>query len=198
MLKPFFAEIWVLSVALVFSGSFPSREALESFGSYPCHPVRIPSSARGHASGPFRRPAAGSLFCLPACAARRLRFHTFGGPSANAELRPGGGASRLASPSVTRAGYGKFNETEITTMYQNKAILMGFLGSDAEVRTGKNNQKFTTFSVATKTLLQKQRNRRIPLAHRMASLHRLRQVRRVRGHAQEGRHIQVEGEISPH
>jgi single-strand DNA-binding protein len=36
-------------------------------------------------------------------------------------------------------------------MYQNKAILMGFLGNDAEVRTGKNNQKFTAFSLATKT-----------------------------------------------
>ena len=36
-------------------------------------------------------------------------------------------------------------------MYQNKAILIGFLGNDAEVRTGKNNQKFTTFSLATKT-----------------------------------------------
>jgi len=36
-------------------------------------------------------------------------------------------------------------------MYQNKATLMGFLGGDAEVRTGKNDQKFTTFSLATKT-----------------------------------------------
>jgi single-strand DNA-binding protein len=36
-------------------------------------------------------------------------------------------------------------------MYQNKAILMGFLGNDAELRTGKNDQKFTTFSIATKT-----------------------------------------------
>ena len=36
-------------------------------------------------------------------------------------------------------------------MFQNKAILMGFLGNDAEVRTGKNDQKFTTFSLATKT-----------------------------------------------
>jgi single-strand DNA-binding protein len=34
-------------------------------------------------------------------------------------------------------------------MTQNKAILIGFLGSDAEVRTGKNDQNFTTFSVAT-------------------------------------------------
>jgi single-strand DNA-binding protein len=34
-------------------------------------------------------------------------------------------------------------------MTQNKAILIGFLGNDAEVRTGKNDQNFTTFSVAT-------------------------------------------------
>jgi single-strand DNA-binding protein len=52
---------------------------------------------------------------------------------------------------VTRAGYGKFNETENTIMYQNKVTLIGFLGGDAEVRTGKNDQKFTTFSLATKT-----------------------------------------------
>jgi single-strand DNA-binding protein len=36
-------------------------------------------------------------------------------------------------------------------MYLNRATLIGYLGNDAEVRTGKNNQKFTTFSVATKT-----------------------------------------------
>ena len=36
-------------------------------------------------------------------------------------------------------------------MYQNKAILMGFIGADAEVRTGKSDQKFTTFSLATKS-----------------------------------------------
>jgi single-strand DNA-binding protein len=36
-------------------------------------------------------------------------------------------------------------------MYQNKAILIGFLGNDAEVRTSKSDQKFTTFSLATKT-----------------------------------------------
>jgi single-strand DNA-binding protein len=36
-------------------------------------------------------------------------------------------------------------------MYLNRATLIGYLGGDAEVRTGKNDQKFTTFSVATKT-----------------------------------------------
>jgi single-strand DNA-binding protein len=34
-------------------------------------------------------------------------------------------------------------------MYKNKAELMGFLGNDAEVRTGKNDSKFTTISLAT-------------------------------------------------
>src|SRR5260370_39225236 len=38
----------------------------------------------------------------------------------------GGGASRLASPSVTLAGHGQFNETEIATMYQNEVTLIGF------------------------------------------------------------------------
>src|ERR1044072_9355606 len=59
-------------------------------------------------------------------------------------------ASRLAWPSVTRAGYGKFNETEITTMYQNKVTLIGFLGNDAEVRTN-NDRSLTNLSVATKS-----------------------------------------------
>jgi len=36
-------------------------------------------------------------------------------------------------------------------MYLNRATLIGYLGGDAEVRTGKNDQKFTTFSLATKT-----------------------------------------------
>ena len=34
-------------------------------------------------------------------------------------------------------------------MYKNKAELMGFLGNYAEVRTGKNDSKFTTISLAT-------------------------------------------------
>jgi single-strand DNA-binding protein len=35
-------------------------------------------------------------------------------------------------------------------MYQNKVTLIGFLGSDPEVRTAKN-RSFTTFSLATKS-----------------------------------------------
>ena len=36
-------------------------------------------------------------------------------------------------------------------MFLNRATLIGYLGGDAEVRTGKNDQKFTTLSIATKT-----------------------------------------------
>jgi single-strand DNA-binding protein len=35
-------------------------------------------------------------------------------------------------------------------MYLNNATLTGFLGSDAETRTTKNNTTFTVFSLATK------------------------------------------------
>ena len=71
-------------------------------------------------------------------------------------------------------------------MYLNKVTLMGFLGSDAVVRTGKNNQQFTTLSLATKSSYKDKEtgkyNERTEW-HR----HRLRQARRVRRQAQEGR-----------
>ncbi len=60
----------------------------------------------------------------------------------------------LALPCVTRAGYGKFNETETTTMYQNKVTLIGFTGADAGVRTN-DNRSLTTLSVATKSSYKK-------------------------------------------
>jgi single-strand DNA-binding protein len=34
-------------------------------------------------------------------------------------------------------------------MNKNRAEIMGFMGKDAEVRTGSNDKQFTTFSVAT-------------------------------------------------
>jgi hypothetical protein len=46
-----------------------------------------PASCSVTASGSIRRPAAGSLFCF-GYAALRVTASTFGGPSANAELRP--------------------------------------------------------------------------------------------------------------
>ena len=60
----------------------------------------------------------------------------------------------LASRRVTRAGYGKYNETEITTMYKNNVTLIGFIGNDAEVRTN-SDRSLTTLSLATKSSYKK-------------------------------------------
>jgi hypothetical protein len=46
-----------------------------------------PASCSVTASGSIRPPAAGSLFCFR-CAALQVTVSTFGGPSANAGLRP--------------------------------------------------------------------------------------------------------------
>jgi single-strand DNA-binding protein len=89
---------------------------------------------------------------------------------------------------VTRAGYGKFNETEITTMYQNKVTLIGFLGNDAEVRTN-NDRSLTTLSLATKSSYKKD-GKYIEHTewHRCVVFGKL-------GELKKGAHIQVEGEL---
>ena len=104
--------------------------------------------------------------------------------------------TRIASPGVTRADR-EFKNGD-TKMYQNKAILIGFLGGDAEVRTGKNNQKFTTLSLATKTSYKDKESGEYISHTEWHRSHRLRQVRRVRGHAQEGRAHPDRGRDSPH
>jgi single-strand DNA-binding protein len=99
----------------------------------------------------------------------------------------------LALPCVTRAGYGKFNETEITTMYQNKVTLIGFLGNDAEVRTN-DNRSFTTFSLATKSsykkdgkyISQTEWHRCVVFGKKLAEF---------AGTLKKGAHLQVEGEL---
>jgi single-strand DNA-binding protein len=80
-------------------------------------------------------------------------------------------------------------------MYQNKAILIGFLGNDAEVRTGKNNQKFTTLSLATKTSYKdKESGEYISHTewHRSIVFGKLGEFAAT---LKKGAHIQIEGEI---
>ena len=80
-------------------------------------------------------------------------------------------------------------------MYQNKAILMGFLGIDAEIRTGKNDQKFTTFSLATKTSYKNKESGEY-ISH--TEWHRCIVFGKFGEFAatlKKGAHIQVEGEI---
>src|SRR6202046_3307663 len=98
----------------------------------------------------------------------------------------------LALRRVTRAGYGRFNETEITTMYQNKVTLIGFLGNDAEVRAN-NDRSLTTLSLATKSSYKKD-GKYVEHTewHRCVVFGKLGEFA---AKLQKGAHILVEGEI---
>jgi single-strand DNA-binding protein len=93
---------------------------------------------------------------------------------------------------VTRAGYGKFNETEITTMYSNKVTLIGFIGADAEVRTN-NDRSLTTLSLATKSSYKKE-GKYIEHTewHRCVVFGKLGEFAAT---LKKGAHIQAEGEL---
>ncbi len=150
-----------------------------------------PVLCSGSRFGPIRRPAAGSLFCFD-FVALRVTVSSFAGPSANAELRPWEpgplAGSAMCDPSRIR----EINETEITTMYQNKVTLIGFLGNDAEVRTN-DNRSFTTLSLATKSSYKKD-GKYISHTewHRCVVFGKLSEFA---GTLKKGAHLQVEGEL---
>ena len=82
-----------------------------------------------------------------------------------------------------------------TTMYLNRATIIGYLGNDAEVRNGKNNQNFTTFSVATKTSYKDKESGEY-ISH--TEWHRCIVFGKFGEFAatlKKGAHVQVEGEI---
>jgi single-strand DNA-binding protein len=77
-------------------------------------------------------------------------------------------------------------------MYQNKVILIGFVGSDAEVRT-TNDRNFTTLSLATKSSYKKDE---LFVSH--TEWHRCVVFGKLSEFAstlKKGAHIQVEGEL---
>jgi len=170
------------------------------------HPPRIPSSTRGHASGLSGALRLGALLLrLRHPTTQRTRagdpglrrpagygFHLRWTLRKCRAWHLGAGPSRSASPGVTRAGYGKFNETEITTMYQNKVTLIGFLGNDAEVRSN-DNRSFTTLSLATKSSYKKDGQY---ISH--TEWHRcvvFGKLSEFAGTLKKGAHLQVEGEL---
>src|SRR5579875_3136646 len=112
-----------------------------------------PVLCSGSRFGPILRPAAGSLFCFR-CAALRVTVSVCDGPSVNAELRPWeqGPLARFAKGDPSRIREIQRNGDH--TMYQNKVTLIGFLGSDAEVRTN-NDRSLTVLSLATKSSYKK-------------------------------------------
>ena len=77
-------------------------------------------------------------------------------------------------------------------MYQNKVTLIGFLGSDAEVRTN-DNRSFTTLSLATKSSYKKD-GKYISHTewHRCVVFGKLAEFA---GTLKKGAHLQVEGEL---
>ena len=77
-------------------------------------------------------------------------------------------------------------------MYQNKVTLIGFLGSDAEVRSN-DNRSFTTLSLATKSSYKKEGKY---ISH--TEWHRcvvFGELSEFAGTLKKGAHIQVEGEL---
>ena len=79
-------------------------------------------------------------------------------------------------------------------MYQNKVNLIGFLGSDAEVRTA-NNRNFTTLSLATKSSYKDKKSGQY-ISH--TEWHRcivFGKLSEFAGTLTKGAHIQVEGEL---
>jgi single-strand DNA-binding protein len=77
-------------------------------------------------------------------------------------------------------------------MYQNKVTLIGFLGSDAEVRSN-DNRSFATLSLATKSSYKKE-GKYISHTewHRCVVFGKLSEFA---GTLKKGAHIQVEGEL---
>ena len=77
-------------------------------------------------------------------------------------------------------------------MYQNKVTLIGFLGSDAEVRSN-DNRSFTTLSLATKSSYKKD-GKYISHTewHRCVVFGKLSEFADT---LKKGAHIQVEGEL---
>ena len=79
-------------------------------------------------------------------------------------------------------------------MYQNKVTLIGFLGSDAEVRSN-DNRSFTTLSLATKSSYKDKKSGEY-VAH--TEWHRcvvFGKLAEFAGTLKKGAHLQVEGEL---
>jgi single-strand DNA-binding protein len=204
--KPAFSETIAARDRAAVEANLRRRGTEDDLGALGSLPPRIPSSARGHASGPNRRPAARRRSASTASPLRGLgssqkKFENssnerctnfFRAPPRKHSLALGSRAHSLGFACVTRAGYGKFNETEITTMYSNKVTLIGFLGNDAEVRTN-NDRSLTTLSLATKSSYKKD-GKYIEHTewHRCVVFGKLGEFAAT---LKKGAHIQVEGEL---
>jgi single-strand DNA-binding protein len=79
-------------------------------------------------------------------------------------------------------------------MYQNKVNLIGFLGSDAEVRNA-NNRSFTTLSIATKTSYKDKKSGERVSHTEWHSCVVFGKLSEFASTLKKGAHVQVEGEL---
>jgi single-strand DNA-binding protein len=79
-------------------------------------------------------------------------------------------------------------------MYQNKVNLMGYLGNDAEVRTGSNGS-FTTFSLATKSSYKDKKSNQYVSHTEWHHCVVFGKLAEFAGTLTKGAYIQVEGEL---
>ena len=80
-------------------------------------------------------------------------------------------------------------------MYLNKVILMGFLGGDAVVRTGKNSKQFTTLSLATKESYKDKETGKYNERTEWHNLIVFGKLTEFAAKLKKGAHIQIEGKI---
>ncbi|MBZ5631452.1 MAG: single-stranded DNA-binding protein [Acidobacteriia bacterium] len=80
-------------------------------------------------------------------------------------------------------------------MFQNRISLIGFTGTDAQVRTTKNNRAVAVLSVATKrSWLDKQSGKRVSRTewHRIVAWGKLSDFAKTLA---KGSHVQIDGEL---
>ena len=80
-------------------------------------------------------------------------------------------------------------------MHKNKVELMGFLGGDAVVRTGKNNKPFTTLSLATKESYKDKETGKYNERTEWHNLIVFGKLAEFAAKLKKGAHIQIEGKI---
>src|ERR1700744_4500757 len=123
-------------------------------------PIRCPAAARSSASTAWpcglRFPSKSCSESTPKRFLLSLRKSRASALGSRAHSHPTTQRPRVGEPGIS-LGSAWCDPSRIgnstngdTIMYQNKAILIGFLGKDAEVPNA-NNLSFTTFSLATKS-----------------------------------------------
>jgi single-strand DNA-binding protein len=192
-------------IELRFAANFRSQCADEN-SALGCVCRYVSRLLLGHSFGAFRRPAALGLLLrivrpFGVSVPPKTTLRTTAKYAAQTSFGPlpesipsalGSRAHSLSSAQCDPSNNGRNSTNGDTLMYQNKVTLIGFLGSNAEVRTN-NNRSFTTLSLATKSSYKKD-DKYISHTewHRCVVFGKLSEFAKT---LTKGAHIQVEGEL---